>query len=163
MATLYLDPRLIAIQGAGFPLSPISLAVQGLILQIQEEQRQNIGGGKVRKAVSTTAKAPAPESEQDIIRRVQEKWDTIERARAEDQARNLLAQKDSNLNKQEDDSAESTSASGAKDGMVRNVASQKPAEPFEPVQLDRSLDAAREQTRKRGANEAALLLILAEL
>lgn len=45
-----LDPRLVALQGLGFPLSPIAIAVQGLIEQIQEEARDDdtIGGGRRR-------------------------------------------------------------------------------------------------------------------
>lgn len=80
--------RLVAIQGVGF--TPITLAIQGLIEQIQEEQRQQVyGSGMV-------ASAPAPDpllegrpivqdySEDDLIRKVTEKWEAIEAARAQD-------------------------------------------------------------------------------
>jgi hypothetical protein len=45
-----LDPRLIALQGLGFTLTPIAIAVQGLIEQIQEEARDDdtTGGGRRR-------------------------------------------------------------------------------------------------------------------
>lgn len=45
-----LDPRLVALQGLGVPLSPIALAVHGLIELIQEEaeREDSIGGGRRR-------------------------------------------------------------------------------------------------------------------
>jgi hypothetical protein len=40
-----LDPRLVALQGLGFALSPIALAVQGLIEELQNANSQTVGGG----------------------------------------------------------------------------------------------------------------------
>lgn len=47
-----LDPRLVALQGLTVPLTPIYVAVQGLIALIQEEARRDElhGGGKKRGA-----------------------------------------------------------------------------------------------------------------
>lgn len=75
----------IALQGL-FPLTPIALAVQGLIEEIQEENRQQVyGGGKKTKGPSktsaTVARDRTPEfTEADIERLVTEKWEAIEKA-----------------------------------------------------------------------------------
>lgn len=75
-----LDPRLIALQGLGVPLTPIAIAVQGLIAQIQEEARRDEyhGGGGRRSAL-----APSPAAQRLAARELTEaevraQWELLE-------------------------------------------------------------------------------------
>lgn len=79
-------PLGIALQG--FALTPIALAVQGLIavLQEEEEKRQQVYGGK-RKRQERARPARQVESDDDIRKIVLDKWEAIEAAAALDKER----------------------------------------------------------------------------
>ena len=61
-----LDPFRIALQGLGFGLTPIALAVQGLLALLEEEAKGGVVGGGGRRmpalaaAPSSVERAPAP-------------------------------------------------------------------------------------------------------
>ena len=82
--TAYLNPRLIANQG--FALTPIALAVQGLLALLQEEQKTQVyGSGRRLSVTADWNTGPIREplqgpSEDELINQVLEKWDAIERA-----------------------------------------------------------------------------------
>lgn len=69
----------VALQGL-FPLTPIAAAVQGLIEQIQEEQRNPIGGGGRKRPARPFDDA----TDEDIARLVRDKWAAIEARRAQE-------------------------------------------------------------------------------
>lgn len=76
----------VALQGL-FPLTPIAAAVQGLIEQIQEEQRQQQVAGQRGRPGSTTAPDMAGqpitrETDQEILAKAIDKWEAIERVQA---------------------------------------------------------------------------------
>lgn len=78
-----LSGRGIALQG--FALTPIAMAVQGLIAILQEEEeiRQQIYGGKRRPQAATRHSREA-ESDDDIRRAVLDKWEAIDAAKSAD-------------------------------------------------------------------------------
>jgi hypothetical protein len=83
-------PLGIALQG--FALTPIALAVQGLIavLQEEEEKRQQVYGGKRKRQVRARP-ARQVESDEEIRRIVEDKWEAIEAADALDVQRKQAA------------------------------------------------------------------------
>jgi len=88
--TAYLNPRLIAIQG--FELTPIAMAVQGLLAILAEEQKNQVYGSGRRlgvpadwntKAFDKPLAKPSSElSEDALVDKVLEKWAAIEEAQA---------------------------------------------------------------------------------
>jgi hypothetical protein len=83
-----LDPRLLALQGLGVPLSPIAAAVQGLIEQIQEEARKREEEVRGNGRRSKTAENGWNRRESDALTEetVRAQWDLLE-ARLQAQAR----------------------------------------------------------------------------
>jgi len=76
-----LNLRAIALQGFGFKLSPISLAVQGLIAWLEEEQRQQqvYGSGKGRGPYQARKEFQAPALRQQLsTEEVRAAWDFVE-------------------------------------------------------------------------------------
>jgi hypothetical protein len=75
-----LDPLAVAVQGIGF--TPVRVAVQGLIAQIQEEHQSQIyGSGRnsyIKPDPFADGKPLLNPADDDLIRKVQEKWDAIE-------------------------------------------------------------------------------------
>lgn len=85
--TAYLNPRLIATQG--FALTPIALAVQGLLAILAEEEKRSqvYGSGRKLAVPADWNTAPIRESLQGppddaLIDKVLEKWAAIEAANA---------------------------------------------------------------------------------
>ena len=86
----------IALQGLGFRLSPIALAVQGLIEQLEEEERLERAGGAKRgaggrSAIASPRPRPAPlgprvERHEDL-QAYRDHWAFIEEVRAAQAAR----------------------------------------------------------------------------
>lgn len=94
-----LNARAIAIEG--FSFSPITIAVQGLIAQLEEEQQRSGGGGGRARGGRVTAlsfgklKAYAKrESEADLIRKVEAKYEAIEKAQQRDAEAKAEARKE---------------------------------------------------------------------
>jgi hypothetical protein len=85
--TAYLNPRLIATQG--FALTPIAMAVQGLLAILAEEQRQQVYGSGRKLAVpadwnTAPIREPlqGPQEDDGLVDKVLEKWAAIEAAQA---------------------------------------------------------------------------------
>jgi hypothetical protein len=85
--TAYLNPRLIATQG--FALTPIAMAVQGLLAILAEEQRQQVYGSGRKLAVpadwnTAPIREPlqGPQEDDGLVEKVLEKWAAIEAAQA---------------------------------------------------------------------------------
>ena len=85
--TAYLNPRLIATQG--FALTPIAMAVQGLLAILAEEQRQQVYGSGRKLSVpadwnATPMREPlqGPIEDDGLVDKVLEKWAAIEAAQA---------------------------------------------------------------------------------
>lgn len=76
-----LNSRAIAIQG--FAYSPVTIAVQGFIAQLEEEQSRYGGGGRHGGRARTFGEAKQSKqahSDADLVRLVNEKYEAIEQA-----------------------------------------------------------------------------------
>lgn len=77
-----LDPRLIALQGLGVPLTPIAIAVQGLIAQLQEEAAQRLeyqGGGGRRSSRPVDARPAQIQARRELTEdEVRAQWELLE-------------------------------------------------------------------------------------
>lgn len=73
----------VALQGfaPGFKLSPIAIAVQGLITQLQEERRDDVRGGRgpARSATDLDPMHPPRQARDDVsVEEVLAKWELLE-------------------------------------------------------------------------------------
>lgn len=81
-----LNPLLVALQGFGFPLSPIALAVQGLIEQIIEEARRaQIYGGRGAPRTAADLDPFRRDLGEPLTREYVESWDELVQLRHEQQ------------------------------------------------------------------------------
>lgn len=92
---MFLDPLRIALQGLGFPLSPIAMAVQGFIAELQEEAQRleyHGGGGRQRGASAYRGRQEeaAPERRPLGEAEVRAQWELLE-LRRENQRLDALA------------------------------------------------------------------------
>ena len=99
-----LNPLHVATQGVGFRLTPIALAVQGLLELIAEDEARNYyGGGKSQSR------------DADTTQQVIDKYDAIERARkSQDDVKNRPAQK-------EEDPLEKLVAEAKRDQAIKDA------------------------------------------
>lgn len=79
-----LDALRIALQGL-YELTPVSLAVQGLIAEIEEERREKVNGSGGQ--VASPVRSRPLEDPAWVERMAREKWEYIEAAQARDAAR----------------------------------------------------------------------------
>lgn len=148
----------IAVQGAGFPLSTLSMAVHGLLYpeEPQDLLAQYIGGG-YRSSVSAQSKANADaEAENDLILRVLDKWEYID---AQNELARIQSLQSAPLPEQTQLNAPATEI-GDKDVKISPNASAPITVPGQSLATESSQDSIRNQ---RHADEEALMLILANL
>lgn len=155
----------IALQGfaPGFKLSPIAIAVQGLIEQIQEEQRREDvrGSGKAR----TTAKPPADtllrtraDADADLEALVRSQWELLEARRQAQQADAAPAITRESGNPPAAPAPAITAESGAPPGVKESltVALTNPKAQAAPPAVAGVMHAS-------DGDDVALLLMLAEI
>ena len=148
-----LNSLLVALQGfaPGFALSPIALAVQGLIELLQEEQRQVYGSGKKGRGIQAPRRHVEHTPQRDALTEdlVRQQWDLLEtrlRVQAEDRQARELRQASPRTVEQ----------------TVPVGLDPLPEPPNDAVQAPPALDASRLQAeaRRRDDEAAALVLLL---
>lgn len=151
----YIDPFQIAVQGAGFKLTPIALAVQGFITYLQDEAQKVNGGGK---KPASNQPAQSQQNDDALIYQVLEKWEYIERIRQADSQQNVkpvLDKPHTDLKKSDE---------GAEKRAKPFTLAENPVSPIQQVQTPPILGAQLRQEPKGNHQDVeALLLILAEL
>lgn len=154
--TAYINPRLIATQG--FALTPIALAVHGLLaILADEEKRSQVYGSGRMLAAPVRETLRGPQEEDGLVEKVLEKWAVIEAAQA---ARTVVPPKEFTVALPP---KKIVITPGVKVDISPRYALLRRPGPLAPMPLVDALMAMtkREQAR-RNAEMAALLIGLAE-